>query len=436
MTTTTPPPEAPESVAAAPAAKGPAKKKSRWSKPRLLIPYAVVVLLVVVTVIAVAVQTPSPGDEEYLSPTATSDVGGSVLAQRLAERGVAVDVVTGVADAIALAGQGNTTLFVPAPDFVRGDQLLEMAYLPAGTRVVLVKPGAYRLMSMTGLRIAESRIATGLAEPACNVPEAVAAGPAEVFRDRYATRTQVEGAEPVDLGVPCYGGSMVTVPSADGMPEVVVIGAADPFVNGRINAAGNSELAVGTLATRPRVVWLDMHAAEPPPKFEDGEEEPEPYVPPNASSPENPLYKAFPAWMWATLIGLLVLFALAALARGRRLGPPVVEPLPVQVPAAETVYGRARLYRRGDGREAALSAMRDGALHRILPAVGLSAKAEVGQIVDTVAARAGRDPQHVRMILFGPPPGTDQDRLNSIPALDSLEHAVLGERPAERRHRR
>ncbi|GIG65644.1 DUF4350 domain-containing protein [Phytomonospora endophytica] len=433
MTTTTPPPE---TVEAAPAAKGPVKKKSRWSKPRLITPYAVVFLLAILTVIAVSVETPSPGDEDYLSPTATSDFGGSVLAQRLTERGIATTVATNVADALAAAGRPNTTLFVPAPDFVRADQLLEMSYLPEGTRIVLVRPGAFRLMALTGLQVADSRIATGLAEPGCNVPEAAAAGPAEVFRDRYAAPDPPKGMQPVTIGVPCYDGSMVTVPSVEEMPEIVVVGAADPFDNARINAAGNSELAVGMLATRPNLVWLDMHASEPPPKYDGEEQEPDPYVPPKASSPENPLYKAFPAWMWAALIGLLIVFALAALARGRRLGPPVVEPLPVQVPAAETVYGRARLYRRGDGREAALSAMRDGALHRILPAVGLSSKADLGQIVETVAARAGRDRQQVRMILFGPPPGSDQDLLNSIHALDSLEHAVLGERPHERRHRR
>jgi hypothetical protein len=55
----------------------------------------------------------------------------------------------------------------------------------------------------------------------------------------------------------------------------------------------------------------------------------------------------------------------------RRLGPPVPEPLPVAVPAAETVTGRGRFYERADARGAALGALQAAARHRILPLLDL-----------------------------------------------------------------
>ncbi|MEV0648983.1 DUF4350 domain-containing protein [Phytomonospora sp. NPDC050363] len=410
-------------------------KKTRWRAWRLLTPYLVAVALVILTIVAVSVESPDTGDAEYLSPTATGDFGGSVLAGRLAEQGVEVRTVTDADEAVELAARPGSVLFIPAVDYLRGDQLAELASLPPDTRIVLVKPGQLRLTMLTGLTVAETRLATGLADPGCTLAEAAAAGPAEVFSDRYTTPRPPEGEQKVAIGMPCYGGSLTAIPASEVMPETIVVGAADPFTNGRINAAGNSALAVGLLSAGSHLVWLDLHATEPLPPQETVEQEQEPYEPPPASSPENPLYKAFPSWVWAMLIGLLALFALAAMARGRRLGPPVVEPLPVQVPAAETVYGRARLYRRGASREAALQAMRDGALSRMLPVVGLSSKSDRSQVVSTVAARAGWDDQQVRNVLFGPEPGSDQDLLNSIHALDTLENAVLGERPHER-HRR
>lgn len=416
-----------------PKAEAPRRPRRQWSKTRVIVPFAVFLALVIVTIVAVSIETPSPSDPEYLNPAATGADGSSVLAERLRAQGVAVDVVTGVDAALQAANAPDTTLFVPAPDYLRFDQVLQFADLPRETRVVLVRPGALSLSGMTGLTVTESRIATGTVEPACNLPVPAAAGNAEVFRDRYGYGDDTFSDPGAPAPTSCYRGSLVSVPAGPYMPGVTLVGAPDPFTNGRIDAAGNSALAVGLLSGTKHLVWLDRHAPEPKPKSTN-KGKTTPYDPPPASSPDNPLYKAFPAWMWAALIGLLTVFVLAALARGRRIGPPAAEPLPVQVPAAETVYGRARLYRRGESREAAMRAMREGALSRLLPAVGLSAKAEPAQVVATVAARSGWDPQRVRTVLYGPEPVGDQDLLDSIHALDSLEYAVLGDRYHERHH--
>ena len=65
------------------------------------------------------------------------------------------------------------------------------------------------------------------------------------------------------------------------------------------------------------------------------------------------------------MILLLLVFLAAAFWRGRRLGPLVVENLPVVVRASETMEGRARLYQKSSARLHALDALRIGAIQRL-----------------------------------------------------------------------
>ncbi len=57
-----------------------------------------------------------------------------------------------------------------------------------------------------------------------------------------------------------------------------------------------------------------------------------------------------PEWVTPVLLLLIVVFVAAAVWRGRRLGPLVIENLPVVVRSRETMEGRARLYQRSSSR--------------------------------------------------------------------------------------
>ena len=71
---------------------------------------------------------------------------------------------------------------------------------------------------------------------------------------------------------------------------------------------------------------------------------------------------------------MLVLVALGAVFwRSRRVGPLVVENLPVVVRASETMEGRARLYERSNSRLHALDALRVGTVARLARTCGLPA---------------------------------------------------------------
>lgn len=397
------------------------KRPRRFVPWRLWTPFGVAAVIVLIAVIAIGVSTPDPSDEEYASPTATGEFGASVLADRLRAAGVQIDVAKSVDELTSLTAE-PATVFVPAEGMLRGDQENVLLGLPAGSRLVLARPPKERVPYIQNILVDHSRSAAGTAAPECGVPEATAAGIAEVRRDEYRV------FQPGGSQIFCYGGSMV-VQEMDGL-EMIVVGAADPFLNGRIDQVGNSTLAVGLLSQKPRVVWLDMHEREPaPPKPKGTKKTMEPPPPADFS---NPLYQAFPPSFWAILVGVLVALLALAFARGRRIGPPAVEQLPVRVPAAETVYGRARLYRRANARDTAFQALRDGSIGRMLPAAGLSQNTAPDHVVEAIAAKTGAQPDDVRRVLYGPPPDTDQDLLNAIHSLDTLEAAVIGGRRTER----
>src|SRR5205807_3917811 len=112
--------------------------------------------------------------------------------------------------------------------------------------------------------------------------------------------------------------------------------------------------------------------------------------PPEADGEPPPIWLLLPPWAWAAL-GLLGLAAFGyALARARRLGPPVSEPLPVAVRAAETVEGRGRLYRQAKARDVALNTLRGSALTRLVAALGLPPDADRPTLVAAVVARTGQ----------------------------------------------
>jgi hypothetical protein len=119
------------------------------------------------------------------------------------------------------------------------------------------------------------------------------------------------------------------------------------------------------------------------------------------------------------LLGIVALAA--ALWRGRRFGPLVVEDLPVTVRASETMEGRARLYQRSSARRRALDALRVGTVARLASALRLGRAASVEEVAWAVADRLRRDPQQVRQLLLDADPATDAELVRLSDELLVLE---------------
>ncbi|MFV2101807.1 DUF4350 domain-containing protein [Micromonospora sp. LOL_024] len=412
---------------------------------RVLIPVLLGALLIAVTLVSREVDQPDQADRGFLSPVVTGDDGGSRLAESLARRGIVVQRETDTIQALLATRPGAATLFVPAPGLLHPRTVSYLGLLPAGTRLVLVDPPR-RVLDAAGLslRPAGRRWATRALTPhvgdrPCPLADVAPAATAAVARQRYAP-TGPPGS--VDL---CFAGGLARLP---GPAESIVVGASDPFRNDRIGEWDNHAFATGLLATAGRVVWLDLDGPAPPPpepsraptsqlpessgdgfgepddqeELGGGErEQPTPDSRPggDASGPggpdrdgsANPLWSAFPPWFWALLLQLALAVLLIAAGCARRLGPPTPEPLPVTVPGAETVLGRARLYRRARARNSAAQTLREAARSRLTGRLHLPADAPPDDVAAAVASATGDRTDTIRQLLYGDVPETDRDLL-------------------------
>lgn len=379
------------------------------------------------------------------------------MAEALRGQGVTVRRETDTLRALLAARPGPATLFVPAPELVHPDTVAALDDLPTGSRLVLVDPSR-RVLEGLGLPVTpgDRRWATRATAPdadghPCALPEATRAGTAAADRQRYAIPATWSATR-------CYAGGLVRVPWRT---EVVVIGASDPFRNDRIDEYGNRTLATGLLGGPRSLVWLDLDGPAPAPTFgtgtdgdpawspspggsarADGDSRPGSGGRPdgNADRPDggppdddradgrqphpNPLWAAFPVWFWALLVQLALAGLLVVLWRARRLGPPVPEPLPVTVRSAETVLGRARLYRRAGARGPAAATLRAATRDRLLPRLNLPPDTPPDEVAARVAARAGLDPEQAAELLHGDEPATDRELLELARALDRLTRTV------------
>jgi hypothetical protein len=404
--------------------------KRRWF--RILTPLVVAVAAIVVSIVLHSLAQPDTGEAHYLSPQPSGHqpTSGEQLADLLRAKGITIKRETRSSDALMAtwALKGEVTLFIPTPEYVHPDYLWMLRRSPTATRVVLVEPGPRQVHeAVPVLGAGETRWTTRVASPgpACSL---TSAGPAGVVRTQYGPLRQAEQPPKV-----CYDNGLVAI---DYMSvEFVLAGSADPFRTDRLAEHDNARLAVDLLSTKPTVVWLDLHRTEPKPKtysedpgsgqplpsLQPGNERTRPDASPRprqsfpddepgrgqagstGPEPESP----FPDWLLPLVLMLLVAFIALAFARGRRLGAPVTEPLPIDVRGAETALGRAKLYRRAKARGAALETLRVEARRRLAEA--LKTGTDRVQLVDTVAARTGHPHDWLQTVLFGPEPEDDSE---------------------------
>lgn len=168
------------------------------------------------------------------------------------------------------------------------------------------------------------------------------------------------------------------------------------FTNAYLDRAHNAAVAIRATGQTKSLTWLI-----PIPDLE----EPLPAVPP-------------------ALTGALIGFAAVALWYGffvrRPAGPLIPEQLPVAVPGAETVRGRARLYERGANYGYAGAALRAGTIHTASGRLGLSPSASPEHVITQIVTATGRDRNEIADLLYGPPPASERDLTDLTHRLNQL----------------
>ena len=346
--------------------------------------------------VALAAGGPAGG---RLDPRSPAPSGARALAEVLGDQGVQVDLVTTSAAMSATAGPDDTLLVVD-PDLLAAGQVEAVASTGADL-VVVVDHG-------TGpLRAGRHRAARRPRRPRTRLRPA--GGP--------AGRAVDAGASPTTPTTPAAAPAPLLLPRRPPVP-----GAGDGrtaawsrcwarrrrCTNYRLDDEGNAALALGP-ARRQRPRWSGTSRRRPTCRRR----------PRSRSTTWCPTASGGGSLQ----VGVAVL--LLALWRARRLGAVVVEPLPVVVRAAETVEGRARLYRR------TVPAGRPP--RRCGPASGPGSAAALGlprRADPPAAGRGGRRPRpagagaDVAALLYGAAPADDAALVRLADDLDALEREV------------
>jgi hypothetical protein len=348
---------------------------------------------------AVAVAALGGGSQAgLLDPRAVDPSGSRAVAEVLRDQGVQVQLVRtnrGLRD-IALP---SDTVLVAFPDLLRPEQAA--AVRDIGADLVVIGSQAPEQFA-AGVELPQES-ALEARQPVCALAAAERAGIADTGGLSY-----VMGPDVGDDAVGCYARdglpSLVQVRTAGG--TVTLLGSPLALTNDRFDELGNAALTLGLLGQNDRLLWYlpslgDVSAGE-----------------------QRTFYELVPDGFWWGLTQAVFAVLVLMFWRARRLGPVVPEPLPVVVRAAETVEGRARLYRRAGARDKAAAALRAGALRRLIPLMGLPRSAEPPAVVDGVAARTRRTAPDLAALLYGAAPADDAALVRLAGELDALEREI------------
>ncbi|MDT7790403.1 MAG: hypothetical protein QOF58_8822 [Pseudonocardiales bacterium] len=333
-----------------------------WTAARgpLLIGVIILFAAVVITLIR------GGGEGGSLDPRSYRPEGSHAVVALLEQNGVRVERTEDVSTVSSLEG---ATLFVTQPNLIAPQRLEDLSKRAAAT--VLLAPAAPELR----------RVEVETREPGC--PLAAKAGAAKT------------GGFVYDGEQRCYDSTLVRTGT------VTTLGFGAIFTNRDLDSDGNAALALSLLGKHERLVWYMPSAADRSQQksFSD-------------LVPDGWKFGAFQLGVAAVVI---------ALWRARRLGRVVTEPLPVVVRAAETVEGRARLYRSSRASTHAALVLRQASRDRLAPLLGLP----VGEDVSVeVARRTSRSVVDVRTLLYSQEPVDDRGLVALVSELDAVENEV------------
>jgi len=361
-------------------------------------------------------------DGPRLSPENPAPTGAKALAEVLRQQGVEVISTASLAETRdAISDPRRTTLLlVDTEGYLDDAQLLEAAGLV--NRVIIADPGFLQLRVLAP-GVNQAGDLAGSIDKSCTLPELrrvqTISGETRVYRvgddpaadtaADAAVDTAANAASNTAVTAQCFGDeesgySLLQLGSAE--QSLTLLGATGALTNGAIINDDNAAFALTVLGAEPRLVWYLPSLDDVP---DDG---------------GNAFADLTPRWVTPVVLLLFITFIAAAVWRGRRFGPLVIENLPVTVRSSETMQGRARLYERSSARLRALDALRVGTIRRLGVLCGLPRIASVDEIVLAVASVTDTQVTGLRSLLIEAVPESDGALVGLSDALLRLERDV------------
>lgn len=375
---------------------------ARWLRWRWLISVSAVALVVVS---ALALAEP-PSSTRNLSLDNHRPNGAMAMAEVLRDQGLTVTEVATLQDAYLELLAGGT-LVIANYEFFSDEQIKTIQRHDG--ELIWVEPFANELQEL-GPELSRVVAASDTSVPAaCDVPAAVNAESLTDVRGNYSL------TDPPDSVTLCFTDDGLTGASVHidrpGRGSEHILADRTILSNGALATDGNAALAFNLFGSDGTLVW---YVGDPADETLFAQDQPgASYFAPTT-----------PAWLSPLVVSLAITGFVAALWRGRRMGALVSEPLPVIVRASEATRGRARLYRQSGARGHASAALRAAAAARMAARLGLPRSADPDGVVAAIAGATGREGHQIQQALYGPAPTTDDQMLDLVTLLDSLEGEV------------
>ncbi len=380
----------------------------RMSARRRVLAWAAVALGILVLV--VAVRRPS-GEGTPLDPAGTGSLGAKALVLLLREGGADVRV-----SARPPAPDRRTAIVLRDTfDQARTDAILD--WVEDGGTLVVADPGSSLtraqpyLSPINGANPVDELRGPCTAVPALRAVDRIRTGGSLVYERK--------GRDPG--AVSCFrredGDWLVATPLGRG--TVVALGGAGPFVNENLDQGDAAGLAVALLAPQPRMATQVVSDLAPD-AGEIGAGE--------GAEEGGGTFAGLPGAARVAGLQLLVVFLALALWRGRRLGRPVVEDPPVEIPGSELVVAVGELYQKGRHRRRAAQALSGQARRAVADRLGLPRRADTRTIAEVAASRTGIPVDQVHTAIDPPDPPDDEALVALARTTDELV-ARLGAPP-------
>lgn len=349
----------------------------------------------------------------------TADDGGRAFVEALRDHGRDLTTTERYADATAAVGDGGTVVIyagdyalTPTAVTTLSDRARE-----SGTHLVLIDAD-YSIEEWTDALVVDY-VGTD-AQPPPTLPPACDADPAATAGtvmnpgtgdEYFATVSEPEDSVfcyTEDPQEPAPHGAYASVPHGEGRLTVL---SSEWLENGRLADQGHMSLVAGVLTPDDPITYYYPVTRD------------QPADPDDPSSGGSTVW-LFPQWAVALLLWSLPVVLVALLVHGRRMGPLAVEPLPVIVPATETVRGRSALLQRARARAEALRDLRSAALVRLGRRLALPPDAPAAEVAARAAAAAGSDPAWVEGVLLTEVPHDDATLIRIAIDITTIESEV------------
>lgn len=221
----------------------------------------------------------------------------------------------------------------------------------------------------------------------------------------------------------CFGegGEAVVVSRRFGDGRIVRLASMGLFFNRALDDADNAALAARLLRIddEPTVGFLsgpplDILGGGGNPVNEDGNP---------VGAGESSLLELVPARVVALLVGLGGAFLLYALSRGRRLGSPILEPVPIELPSSTYVDAVGRLYGRADqAPQRSAEILQTDLRNDLARRVGMSAESSATDLSGAFGTLRGGD--SIVELLDRPPPSSDAELVELASQLNTTREKI------------